>query len=74
MDTTDYLIVGSSHAAIEAIDAIRMHDSVGSIMVVTRDVHPPYSPTVLPYVVSGRSVPERVYLRDAAYFERNRID
>lgn len=74
MDTTDYLIVGSSHAAIEAIDAIRMHDDEGSITVITRDAHPPYSPTVLPYVVSGRSLPERVYLRDAAYFEHNRID
>ena len=56
MHTTDYLIAGSSHAALEAINAIRMHDGEGSITVVTRDPHRPYSPTVLPYVVSGRSI------------------
>lgn len=60
MHTTDYLIAGSSHAALEAINAIRMHDGEGAITVVTRDPHRPYSPTVLPYVVSGRSTPERV--------------
>ncbi|MCK2095005.1 NADH-dependent phenylglyoxylate dehydrogenase subunit epsilon [Thauera aromatica] len=74
MHTTDYLIAGSSHAALEAINAIRMHDAAGSITVITRDPHPPYSPTVLPYVVSGRSAPERVYLRDAGFFTRNQVD
>jgi len=74
MHTTDYLIAGSSHAALEAINAIRMHDGEGSITVVTRDPHRPYSPTVLPYVVSGRSTPERVYLRDDAFFTLNKVD
>lgn len=74
MHTTDYLIAGSSHAALEAINAIRMHDAAGSITVITRDPHPPYSPTVLPYVVSGRSAPERVYLRDAGFFTGNRVE
>ena len=74
MHTTDYLIAGSSHAALEAINAIRMHDGDGSITVVTRDPHRPYSPTVLPYVVSGRSTPERVFLRDDDFFTANKVD
>jgi len=74
MHTTDYLIAGSSHAALEAINAIRMHDGEGSITVVTRDPHRPYSPTVLPYVVSGRSTPERVFLRDDDFFTANKVD
>ena len=74
MHTTDYLIAGSSHAALEAINAIRMHDGEGAITVVTRDPHRPYSPTVLPYVVSGRSTPERVYLRDDDFFAHNKVD
>ncbi|MBW7859965.1 MAG: NAD(P)/FAD-dependent oxidoreductase [Rhodocyclaceae bacterium] len=73
MEQTQYLIVGSSHAALEAITAIRMHDGEGSITLVTRDPHLPYSPTVLPYVVSGRSAPDNIALRDAAFFEQNRV-
>ena len=33
---------------------------------ITRDAHLPYSPTILPYVVSGRSQPDKVKLRDEA--------
>lgn len=68
MDRTRYLLVGSSHAALEALAAIRMHDAEGSVVLATRDVEPPYSPTVLPYVVSGRSDPARVRLRGERYF------
>lgn len=73
MEQTKYLIVGSSHAALEALSAIRMHDSDGSVTMATRDAHRPYSPTVLPYVVSGKSAPERIGLRDADFFERNQV-
>ena len=44
-----YLIVGSSHAALEAAAAIRMIDSRGPLTLLTRDGHLPYSPTILPY-------------------------
>lgn len=71
---TDYLILGASHAALSALQAIRVHDDKASVTVVGKDGVLPYSPTVLPYVVSGRSRPERVFLRDEAWFERNRID
>ena len=60
MQETQYLIVGASHAALSALQAIRMQDAEGSVTLVTRDDALPYSPTVLPYVVSGRSAPERV--------------
>jgi phenylglyoxylate dehydrogenase epsilon subunit len=33
----------------------------------------PYSPTILPYVVSGRSQPDKVFLRDESYFRDNRV-
>ncbi|MDD5249521.1 MAG: FAD-dependent oxidoreductase [Rhodocyclaceae bacterium] len=72
-DQTRYLVVGSSHAAIEAIAAIRMHDPEGSLTLVTRDSHLPYSPTVLPYVVSGRSAPERVFLRSEEFFTAQHV-
>jgi len=71
---THYLIAGSSHAALTALHAIRMHDAEKDITVVTRDDSLPYSPTVLPYVVSGRSRPGRVFLRDESYFSRLKVD
>ena len=68
-----YLIVGSSHAALEAATAIRLIDADGKLTLLTRDAHLPYSPTILPYVVSGRSQPDNVMLRDHAYFRDNAI-
>ncbi len=69
-----YLIAGSSHAALEAIHAIRMVDADGTLTVVSRDRGLPYSPTVLPYVVSGKLEPEAVALRDARYLEENAVE
>ncbi|MEW5888385.1 MAG: NADH-dependent phenylglyoxylate dehydrogenase subunit epsilon [Pseudomonadota bacterium] len=71
---TDYLILGASHAALSALNAIRMHDADGGITLVTRDDCLPYSPTVLPYVVSGRSQPQRVFLKNEDYFARSRAE
>ena len=68
-----YLIVGSSHAALEAATAIRLIDADGALTLLTRDGHLPYSPTILPYVVSGRSQPDNVVLRNGAYFKDNAI-
>jgi len=71
MPEVKYLIVGSSHAALEALRAIRQVDREGAMTMLTRDSHLPYSPTILPYVVSGRSPAERVILRDEAFFADN---
>jgi len=69
MPEAKYLLVGSSHAALEALRAIRRLDPDGSMAMVTRDGALPYSPTVLPYVMSGRSRPDAVILRDRAFFD-----
>lgn len=73
MEQTKYLVVGSSHAALEAVTAIRMHDPEGSLTLLTRDPHLPYSPTVLPYVVSGRSAPDGIFLRDEKFFADHHV-
>jgi len=74
MQQTHYLIVGASHAALSALHAIRLHDAEQDVMVVTREECLPISPTVLPYIVSGRSDPARVHLRDEDYFERHNVN
>ena len=74
MEHTHYLIVGASHAALSALHAIRLHDTEGDVTLLTRDDSLPYSPTVLPYVVSGRSDPGRVFLRDENYFAEHKVN
>jgi phenylglyoxylate dehydrogenase epsilon subunit len=74
MNTTKYLIVGSSHAALEAADAIRAQDPDGRLVMATRDNQLPYSPTVLPYVVSGKSASDNVALRQAEDFDISGIE
>ena len=74
MQHAHYLIVGASHAALSALHAIRLHDSESDVTLLTRDDSLPYSPTVLPYVVSGRSDPGRVFLRDENYFAEHRVN
>ena len=64
MFRTKYLIVGSSHAGLSALDAIRLQDKEGSLTLVTQESCLPYSPTILPYVLSGQAQPEKVFLRD----------
>lgn len=73
MRHSKYLIIGSSHAALEGAAAIRLTDSEGELTLLTRATRLPYSPTILPYVVSGRSQPDQVALRQEAYFHDNRI-
>ena len=74
MQHTHYLIVGASHAALSALHAIRLHDAEQEVTLLTRDDSLPYSPTVLPYVVSGRSDPGRVFLRDESYFAEHKVN
>src|SRR5512136_2065606 len=64
MHHTKYLIIGSSHAGLSALDAIRLQDKEGLLTLVTQESCLPYSPTILPYVLSGQTQPERVFLRD----------
>ncbi len=71
---TRYLVVGASHAGLEAVTAIRHWDADGALTMLSREAHQPYSPTILPYVVSGRSKPERVALKDAAWFAERAVD
>jgi phenylglyoxylate dehydrogenase epsilon subunit len=74
MPDTKYLIVGSSHAGLAALDAIRMVDSEGPITLLSKEDTLPYSPTVLPYVFSGMADSDRVFLRDASFFKEMGVD
>ncbi|MGC8493770.1 MAG: NADH-dependent phenylglyoxylate dehydrogenase subunit epsilon [Syntrophobacteraceae bacterium] len=70
MSQTKYLIVGASHAGLSALHAIRLYDREGSATMISAEKAYPYSPTILPYVVSGKVRQEDVCLRDQTYFDR----
>ena len=40
---TKYLIIGSSHAGLTAAEEVRMHDTEGSLVMVTMEDCLPYS-------------------------------
>ena len=71
---TDYLVIGSSHAGLAAADEIRVNDEEGSFTMVTMEEILPYSPTVLPYIISEKVSAPQIYLRDEEYFKDQRID
>jgi len=73
MSQSTYLIVGSSHAALSALEAIRIQDTDGSVTLVTQEETLPYSPTILPYMISGQVNPERIFLRDGDDLDRARV-
>jgi phenylglyoxylate dehydrogenase epsilon subunit len=68
MSQAKYLIVGSSHAGLSALEAIRLQDEEGPITIVSREQTLPYSPTILPYVISGKKQVDAISLRDPSYF------
>lgn len=73
MSQSTYLIIGSSHAGLSALKAIRIQDTEGSITLVTQEDTLPYSPTILPYVISGQVDPEQIFLRDGDDLDRYRV-
>lgn len=70
MPSSNYLIVGSSHAGLSALEAIRLVDREGSVTLVSQEERLPYSPTILPYVVSGMVNADRVFLRSEKDLDR----
>jgi phenylglyoxylate dehydrogenase epsilon subunit len=70
---TKYLIIGSSHAGLNAADEIRTHDQQSPLTMISMENYLPYSPTILPYIVSGKTEEQNIYLRDESFFQENQI-
>ena len=62
------IIVGGSHAAIAALEAIHQLDPESVTTVISAE--PPYSPTALTGFLSGDLKEEHLGLRDSAFFSR----
>jgi phenylglyoxylate dehydrogenase epsilon subunit len=64
-----HLIIGSGVAAIAAVRAIRSVNAEDSITLVTREDALPYSPAVVPYLLSGRTEESRIAIADETFLE-----
>jgi phenylglyoxylate dehydrogenase epsilon subunit len=68
-----YVIIGDSSAGISALQAIRKIDLEGSITIISKEHHPPYTPIVLPYVIEGKIGEEGIGLREEDFFRKNYV-
>jgi phenylglyoxylate dehydrogenase epsilon subunit len=64
-----HLIIGSGSAGLSAAEEIRRINTEDEIKLVTLEDYPPYSPTTLPYLLSGRIDEASLPMRKNDYFD-----
>lgn len=70
MTRKKHLIIGCGSAALAALETIRSVANGDEIKVVTAEGYIPYSPTALPYLLSGRIKEDNLWMRPPSYFAR----
>ena len=68
MPKRKHLIIGSGSAGLSAAEEIRRINTEDEIKVVSAEDYPPYSPTLLPYLLSGRIDEANLPMRKESYF------
>jgi phenylglyoxylate dehydrogenase epsilon subunit len=68
-----HVIVGCSAAGLSALETIRSLAPEDEIRVVSREKTLPYSPAVLPYLVSGRMSEDNLWIKNKDYFSRMKV-
>ncbi|MEM4734029.1 MAG: FAD-dependent oxidoreductase [Candidatus Bathyarchaeia archaeon] len=68
-----YVIIGASAAGINATEAIREIDPVGSITVISEESCPPYSRPMISDLVSGKANLEKMLCRGSQFWEKNNV-
>ncbi len=63
------VIVGSSAAALSAMEHFRVHDRNSQVTAVTKDCGMPYSKVLLPYVLRGSVPYKNLTIRSEKYFQ-----
>lgn len=70
MKKRKHLMIGAGAAALSALQMIKSIAADDAVVLVTKEDHLPYSPTVLPYLLSGRIDRHSVWLKEEDYFEK----
>lgn len=74
MKIADYLILGNSAAAIQAIEAIRRRDTEGTITLVAAESEHTYSRPLITYRLAGKVSDEQMDYRRQNFYEVNKVD
>jgi len=70
-----YVIVGGGHAGAAAIEGIRAHDPTGSILLLSRENHPPYHrPPLSKGLWSGKSKRDELPIHPETFYRDNKVD
>jgi len=69
MGARKHLIIGCGSAGLSAAEEIRRINSEDGIRIVTAEDCPPYSPTLLPYLLSGKIDEAKLPIRKNNYFD-----
>ncbi len=64
-----HLIIGSGSAALSALGKIRSINQEDEVKLVTAGEYLPYSPTSLPYLLSGKVKEADIIMADESYFD-----
>jgi 3-phenylpropionate/trans-cinnamate dioxygenase ferredoxin reductase subunit len=69
------VIVGASHASVQAIDTLRREGYADPITLVGDEPHLPYNrPPLSKKYLAGELVRERLWLRSAQFYEQHRVE
>jgi len=68
-DSTKYLVIGNSVAAVAAVEAIRETDAAGSIVMVSREPKHVYSRPLISYWLAGKVDDGRMDWRPRSFYE-----
>jgi 3-phenylpropionate/trans-cinnamate dioxygenase ferredoxin reductase subunit len=73
--TETFVIVGASHAAVQAIDTLRREGHAGAIVLVGDEPHLPYNrPPLSKKFLSGELERDRLLLRSPQFYEQARVE
>lgn len=73
MTQKKHLIIGAGTAGLTAAEEIRRITEEDEIVIVSAEDVDPYSPTVLPYLISGRINETTLPMRKKDYFDRLKV-
>lgn len=62
MDKKRYVIIGAGPAGISAAKIISRRNTESEIIIIGKEPCPPYSPTILPYFISGKIRERKIFL------------
>jgi len=73
--TQAFVIVGASHASVQAIDTLRREGHLGPIMLLGDEPHLPYNrPPLSKKFLAGELERDRLLLRSPQFYEQARVD